>query len=199
MNLDDHLGDRFDLVKRSFLWWLAPCGMWDVHPMFTGTFSANQIESYAKILGVTRQALVDINDHLARGRPEFLKIAKSSTNHLFLDPDTGLSFEVKRSSRKHITTEELIRIAEARPDKLTLVYDQSFTRESGNYKMRQTNQKLEYLSGRGLSGFSYVSEIALTVVSTASDVLLFAADTLHRSTGLPASRRRILFAGPFVP
>ena len=200
MNLEDHLGDRFDLVKRSFLQWLAPCGMWDVHPMFTGTFSADQVDSYARILGITRQALVDSEEYLAHGRLEFLKKAKSSGNHLFLDPDTGLSFQAKQPGKKRITTEELIEIAEDRPDKLTLVYDQSFTRERGSdFKRRQTKLKLQYLSSMGLSGFAYVSDIALTLVSSDTHALLMATDTIHRSTQLPVSRRNTLFVGPCLP
>ena len=200
MNLNDHLGDRFDLVKRSFLQWLAPCGSWAVHPMFTGTFNDDQIEAYSRILGVSTGALIDKDNYLVYGRPAFLERTKSSTNHLFLDPDTGLAFQLKKTDREHLETEELIEIAVTRPEKLALVYDQSFKRESGrDYKMRQTKKKLEYLSSRGLTGYAYVSEIALTLVSKDSDVLRSAADTLKRSMGLPASRRKALFAGPYVP
>ena len=84
------VGDSYDIVKHSILRWLKECGAWDVHPMFTATFKTKKKQAYMNLLGVSSLLTTD----LVPSKPDraaYLEPARCSKNHVFLDPDTGLT------------------------------------------------------------------------------------------------------------
>jgi hypothetical protein len=62
------LGDSFDIVKQSLLRWLAQCGSWSAHPMFTEEVTVDQAEAFSCLLGVpliSREVLSSESDRAA--------------------------------------------------------------------------------------------------------------------------------------
>ena len=137
MNIDKHFGDAYDIVKRSLLGWLAGLGPWCAHPMFTHNVTDDAANRFARLLGV--QIISRERLHVGTDREAYLGVCKRPS-HVFLDPDTGL--KVGRGNRpEYLFTDELVRLAEARPEFLTLVFDQSLQR--GNEE-NQVRSKLEH-------------------------------------------------------
>ena len=183
----DKFGDSYDIVKQSTLRWLSPCGTWVAHPMFTGAVDPSQAKAFSDFLGVTLVTTAE----LTPDRDAFLKAAKGCSDHLFLDPDTGLrapaSSEVPRSqTRKYLMAQEFLAIAQARPDKLTLVYDQSIDRR---YSVRsQLESELRWLADNSIQGCAYESHACFILVSASKQVLDRAADSFLLESRLPPAR-----------
>ena len=124
-----YFGDSYDIVKQSLLRWLRGFGERSAHPMFTQPVSDADVAAFEKLLAVkvvSRNVLtVDTN------RTAYLAPA-SSCGHLFLDPDTGLRMRPTRGVRapEYLFANELVRLADARPASLTVVFDQSVRRGS---------------------------------------------------------------------
>lgn len=183
MDLDQFFGDSYDIVKQSLLRWLKPCGAWQAHPMFTVSDPPRAAE-FARLLGVPLLSTEAIGGK--RGRETFRNQAKECQTHLFLDPDTGLRMPPGRATPKHVTTKELAEIAEARPDKLTLVFDQSLDRR---LKVREhLEKKLACLKKQGIHGVAYESHACFVLVSASRDILDNAERTLLRESRLPPDR-----------
>ena len=146
-------GDSYDIVKQSFLRWLKPCGTWVAHPMFTVGVTARQEKDFSNFLGVSLVTTDTVP--LKPQRDTFFETARACQDHLFLDPDTGLRLPKSRVTRKHLMAGELLCIAKARPDRLTLVYDQSIDRRSSPEE--QLEGKLLWLAAKGVYGLAYLS------------------------------------------
>lgn len=174
-------GDSYDFVKRGILQLLSCCGDWSVHPMFTDNpNAAHYAEDYRRLVGVptvTDQSFVQSG----RNRNDWLEAARTCQDHLLIDPDTGIPFnEPGRLPRagaagaEFLMANELVEIARARPDKLTLVFDQSFYRK--NYRgapctTKQINGKLWWVAQQDLHGLVYNSHAKFLLVSMDRDVL----------------------------
>ena len=182
MNLK-FFGDSYDIVKQSLLRWLEPCGAWQVHPMFTES-DPPLAEDFARFLGVPLVSTKTLNEH--SGRDAFLAPARSCAGHLFLDPDTGLRIHRNRATPKHLLGAELVEIAKARPDKLTLVFDQSIDRRSSPES--QIKEKLSWLADEKVFGVAYESHACFILVSSDKQVLENAVRTLLKESRLPRDR-----------
>ena len=181
-------GDSYDIVKRSILEWLSCCGEWSVHPMlFTKPFCESFAKRFSEFLGV---ALVE-NQPLDKltCRASLLEVAKSATSHLFLDPDTGLRLPPSPPTPKHLRAEDLVKIAKAREDKLTLVFDQSIHRvKNAEPRVKQLKKKLLWLREKKVHGVAYCSHANFVLVSTDEEVLNKAKRTLMDASKLPNCR-----------
>ena len=183
MNLK-FFGDSYDIVKQSLLRWLEPCGAWKAHPMFTPPVDQESTGEFEQFVGVDLVSKEAISRR--RAGENFIDQAKKCQSHLFLDPDTGLRLKSDGATRKHLLARELVEIAKARPDKLTLVFDQSFSRSSP--RMEQIQKKLSHLAGHGVYGVTYNSQACFTLVSADKQVLDGAVRTLLKESRLPAHR-----------
>lgn len=181
-------GDSYDFVKRGILQLLSCCGDWSVHPMFTDEDPADYVEDYRRLIGaptVTNQSFVQYG----RNRNDWLEAARTCQDHLLIDPDTGIPFNKPGrlpragvAGDKFLMANELVEIARARPDKLTLVFDQSFYRK--NYRgapctTEQINGKLWWVRQQDLHGLVYNSHAKFLLVSMDRDVLLAARRRLE--------------------
>lgn len=182
----DKFGDSYDIVKQSLLRWLAPCGAWVTHPMFTEWVDPSEAEAFSRFLGVP--LLTTENLHPSIERDAYLSRAIACGDNLFLDPNTGL--RVPSASRadapEFVNGTELVTIAQARPDKLTLVFDQSIDRR---YPSRnQIEAKLLWLAEHGVYGVTYESHACFVLVSATEITLDRASETLLRESRLPTGR-----------
>ncbi len=114
-------------------------------------------------------------------------IAWHSTDHLFLDPDTGVSLSQNYGS-EHLTLGEMVKIANGRRGKLVLVFDQSFSRSTVDNKMRRTKEKLACLKECGVHGLVYYSHANFILASSDEKVLCNAEMTLREASRLPSKR-----------
>lgn len=179
------LGDSFDIVKQSLLRWLGSCGPWSAHPMFTERFSSAEAEVLSRLLGVPlllQNVLTPDTD-----RDAYFASARECASHLFLDPDTGLSLRTVPADRRpaYLLREELVAIADLRPERLTLVFDQSLAR--GNER-EQMEGKLAALADDGLHGFAYVSHACFLLVGRDGDAVTKALEAVQHQSRLPESR-----------
>ncbi len=181
MNLDKHFGDAYDIVKRSLLGWLAGLGPWCAHPMFTHDVTEDAADRFARLLGVQIISIERLD--VGTDREAYLGICKRPS-HLFLDPDTGL--KVGGGKRPdYLFTDELVRLAEARPEFLTLIFDQSLQR--GNEE-NQVRSKLDHLARRGVGGLGYVSQVAFILVGRDGSLVKRAHEAITSQSDLPLSR-----------
>lgn len=179
------LGDSYDIVKQSFLRWLAAAGPWSTHPMFTEPVSSNQADCFTRLLGtpiLSCEVLTGVVD-----RDAYLAPARDCREHVFLDPDTGILLQPIRGGKapKYIFGPELVAIAKARPGRLTLVFDQSLKRGK---ERQQLQDKLSNLAAQGVHGVAYVSHACFVLVGTDHSAVATAFKMLKRESGLPGSR-----------
>jgi hypothetical protein len=179
------LGDSFDIVKRSLLGSLAFCGPWSAHPMFTEEVSEEDSIAYQKLLGVPllfRDMLSPTTD-----RELYFRSAIVAKTHVFLDPDTGVSVVNRRGrdAPAYLFVSEILAIARAWPERLTLVFDQSVPR--GN-EANHLRSKLAVLKEQGLTGGAYVSHACFLLVGCNSKVVDEATAMLIQQSGLPERR-----------
>ena len=191
-------GDSYDFVKRGILQLLAGCGRWSVHPMFTDGNPENYAADYCHLLGVpavTTRSFIQSG----RNRNDWLAAAQNCRDHLLIDPDTGLPFDEtgrrpddeRNAPAAFLYAGELARIVRKRPDRLTLVFDQSFHWRGGDGAIiRQLNGKLQWVAQQGLHGLAYNSHAKFLLVSTNPDVLLAAR---HRLEEFNFPGRRLIF------
>ena len=83
--------------------------------------------------------------------------------------------------KKFVTVDEFVAIAkaQARKEKLTLVFDQSFKREKNNPPQKQTAEKLRWLKECGVHAFAYVSHANFILASADSQILMKALKLLE--------------------
>lgn len=186
MNMEK-FGDSYDLVKRSLLLCLSDFGEWSVLPMFTDKNPRLYAEDYCHLLGVTA---VSTERLTSSSRTHLIEVASKTQDHLFLDPDTGLRLEQPdKNNQKYLLASELATIAEARPERLTLVFDQSIQRIRGaGAKEKQLKTKLKWLKSKKIYGLVYVSHANFILVSRDLVLLKQARCTLINASKLPASR-----------
>ena len=215
----DKFGDSYDIVKRSILGWLRPCGTWAVHPMFAEDFDQSFAAKYSAFLGVplvkpkppypVRKKGAKRAAYLEERGVYFKDVGQwVKRDHLFLDPDTGLRLPPCGTTRqwpgkylmtdesrpnkfvpeKYLTADELRDIAQKRPDKLVLVFDQSIEYGTDDMRRRETEKKLACLQNYGLSGRTYFSHANFVLVSACKKVLNDAHRILLRKSKLPEER-----------
>ena len=103
----DKFGDSYDIVKQNILRWLRTCGTWDGQPMFAHDFRqtcpsfAGEYSAFLDGRLLTTEPLPRIEPG-RRVRPRWCAYMEQrrayfqnarqwdNTDHLFLDPDTGL-------------------------------------------------------------------------------------------------------------
>ncbi len=161
MHLEEWFGDSYDIVKQSLLRWLEPCGAWKAHPMFTPPVDPRRVDEFERFLGADLVSKAVLGEGYSRAA--FLADAKDCQQHLFLDPDTGLRMPPGGATKRHVTAQELVCIAKERPDKLTLVFDQSLDRR--RKAREEIKEKLSCLRKRGVHGVAYESQACFVLVS----------------------------------
>ena len=212
----DKFGDSYDIVKRNIIEWLRQCGTWAIHPMFSKEFSQSSpsfAEEYGKFLdsglltanpvppysGEIPRLGARWNAYLAERHTYFQNARQwDRTDHLFIDPDTGLwlptSNDAKqlpglRKEPQYLMAEELLDFAKARPDKLALVFDQSFSRNLvRNERRSKAEDKLAWLKKHRVYGIAYSSHANFVLVSANKDLLNDAKRTLLEQSKLPTKR-----------
>ena len=179
------LGDSYDIVKQGLLRWLASMGPWATHPMFTDSVSSEQVDAYSHLLGtrvLSREVLTPEVD-----REAYLAPARDCEDHVFLDPDTGIRLEPigGKKAPAYLFGPELLAIASARPERLTLVFDQSLARGA---ERRQMEGKLSTFAEQGVHGVAYVSHACFVLVGMDSSLVATAFENLMTESRLPDSR-----------
>ena len=186
---EEKFGDSYDIVKRSLLEWLSDLGEWAAHPMLTQQpkDDSSFLRRYTDFLRVLHPPPEKLRDPWDRN--SLLDWAEQCRDyHLFLDPDTGLMLPSGRATEKHLKADDLVTIAEKRPGKLTLVFDQSINR---NRPVRdQVKEKLLFLLLRKerIHGITYESHACFVLVSTSQQVLVEAEQKLTENSRIPACR-----------
>ena len=192
----EKFGDSYDFVKRGILQLLADCGDWFVHPMFTDSerVVAAYWKDYCHFLGVpavTTKTLRNTGAQRAR-----IMVGHSCQGHLFFDPDTGLNMDTDKREyprEKYLMGSELVAATKARPEKLTLVYDQSFS-HSNKLATAKIEEKLRWLTqeGRDIHGLYYRlpkhDHPNFLLVSKDPSILAYAKGILLDSSKIPEHR-----------
>ena len=197
MNLTKYLGDSYDIVKQSLLRWLSDFGDWSVYPMFTQPEAAADIEVYERLLGaqVIKPSVLNLNDEAERAL--LFSSASSCSSHLLLDPDTGLQIHGQKlknpmDAAKYVREDELLIITTARPNKMTIVFDQSV-----GYGMKQIRPRMEkkllQLQKRGVHGFAYLSHACFLVVGQDKELIMQAHAKVIELSRLPSDRLTKVF------
>ena len=191
----EFLGDPYDFVKRQTMRWLAPNEPWFAHPMWYSR-RPERPDDHCFLYNYAVALDVGILPGESRHRNEFLESARTCTEHLLLDPDTGLK-EGNRTSR-HVTLDEFVQIVTApnRQSKLTLIYDHSYHRNQMSIR-QQTKAKLGALQNRGIHSVAYMAHegnrVRLIWASTNPDVITAATQRMQRESHFPT--RKFLYDG----
>jgi len=182
----EKFGDSYDIVKHSLLRWLAPCGTWVAHPMFTEKVDPADADAFSQFLGVPLLSTEVL--HRSTDRAAYFSAAISSERHLFLDPNTGLRVASASASSApdFVFGTELVTIARSWPDRLTLVFDQSIDRRYAPRK--QIEAKLAWLAERAVYAATYESHASFVLASASQEVLDEALALLLKRSQLPISR-----------
>lgn len=179
-------GDSYDIVKRTFLEWLRPLGVWVVHPMFTEEPLPGFASEFSAFIGaplVSTDVLQPTSD-----RQTYFSSCASHQN-LLLDPNTGL--KLNRGGRPerspdHLFDSDLLPIVHARPEGLTIIFDQSLSR--GRTSKEQLEEKLVYFRGQGITGFAYTSHACFLFLTRSPATAERAHRLLFRQGCLPIER-----------
>ena len=150
---------------------------------------------YCTFLGVDAvitQTFVDSG----KKRGAWLDTAKTCENHLFIDPDTGIPFDKcgrpshqgRSPAAAFLRASELVEIVKNRPDKLTLVFDQSFRRKKEEPIVDLINAKLRWLNGKCIHGLAYQSHATFFLVSKNPTRLSSAKGVLLEHSKIPEDR-----------
>ncbi len=180
-----YLGDSYDIVKQSLLRWLANTGTWATHPMFTEDVSTEQAEAFSSLLG-TRLLSCDTLTH-GTDRDAYLAPARDCHHHVFLDPDTGIRLKPTKGAKAphYLFGTELAAIADACPERLILVFDQSLARGK---EREQIQTKLGSLTKQHMLGIAYISHACFVLVGKNRTLLDSAFETLKKESHLPECR-----------
>jgi hypothetical protein len=179
-----HFGDSYDIVKKNLLEWLASFGPWGVHPMFTHEVSDIEAAKFSHFLGAPLLS-TDVLE-LDSNRDGYLA-ACGECRSVFLDPDTGVRLHRRERHRatEFIFDDELLTLAQARPDGLVMVFDQSLPRGS---EAVQAQSKLDQFARFGVAGFAYVSQACFLVLCTSRQIADETRSQVLRASGLPGAR-----------
>jgi len=178
-----HFGDSYDLVKKSLIAWLLDLGAWSAHPMFTHHVSCAAAGKFERFLGVPILSRARLRSDSDRIR--YFTVCNAA-QHVFLDPDTGLRVTpVPPSKAPHfLLSDDLIRLAQARPRYLTLTFDQSLSR--GARREPQIRAKLARFAATGIHSFAYVSHASFIIFGCSRTQVDRAYRTVLTKSGLPA-------------
>jgi hypothetical protein len=178
-----YFGDSYDIVKQALIAWLGSMGTWEVHPMFTEPVEPTQASQFAAFL---KARLVSCEILEQTNRSRYFTCCKQASN-LLLDPDTGLRLKPLRSARsaQYLFASEVIDLAEARPEALTLVFDQSVARGK---ERSQVEKKLSHFRENGLHAFAYISHACFLVVGQNHDLVERAFFRVREMSRLPDNR-----------
>ena len=186
-------GESRDIAKRQIMLWLAPGERWAVHPMWyedrpNPPLDQPFLDSYARALNV------DIVHGESRIRNQFLHASQTCGDHLLLDPDTGLSIK-GATSNQLIAIGDFIHIVNSpnRSSKLTLVYDQSYSRGENQAKFRErVEEKLQLLRNGNVHAVAYMAEPSLKVcfiwASVDAKVVTEATQRMQQESHFPTRR-----------
>ena len=158
-----YFGESHDMAKRNIMEWLAPNEQWIAHPMLFNErpeppLDRAFLQQYRVALGV------EIVDNESEYK-NLLDASKKCEEHLLLDPDTGLlKPRNNRRSKKHVMVDQFIEIVKSpyRPGKLTLIYDQSYSRGNGDI-WKQTAVKLRDLRDSCVHAVAYMAHAGSSV------------------------------------
>ena len=193
-------GESRDIAKRQIMRWLAPTSEpWAAHPMWfnqrpTPPCDRAFLDQYAAALNV------HIVDHESPDQNAFLEAAVACIDHLLLDPDTGLGNKsncdrTNRDHVTHVTFDQLIQIVQSqkRHDKLTLVYDQGYSRILDVLGVREeTRKKLNRLRQSSVHAISYMAEpkwgVCFIWASKDCDVITQATQRMQAKSRFPYCR-----------
>ena len=181
----EYLGDTYDLAKRFLMKCIAPDGPWGIVPMFTDDWDVDCIRRFERLLG----AKVRLSDVILpdTDRKSYFREALE-VGYNFIDPDIGVSIERRKPSDwpKFISVAELSDLVLRNPDHLTLVYDQSYSRQSHLISPRML-RKLALLDELGVIGFGYLGQASFLVLSCNPEAIRQARHNLL-AAGVPDSR-----------
>ena len=184
-------GDSHDMAKRQIMQWLAPNEVWMAHPMWydqrpAPPWACPFLPRYARVLNV------DIIAGESRDRREFLAATQACTDHLLLDPDTGLRIP-NGLPRTHVTINEFIQIVNFpnRQYKITLVYDQSY--RTGADLQAGIANKLQLLHNKGAHAVAYIAHkggrsVVFIWASQDPHVITQATKRMQRGSYFPVCR-----------
>lgn len=178
-----HFGDSYDIVKKSLLNWLAEVGPWVAHPMFTHVVCPKEAKEFEIFLGAPLLSCEHL--HSKSDRKLFFQMCQEDSRHGFLDPDTGLKISPGSAGVHHVASSELRDIAQARPNYLIMVFDQSLNRSKKDPPERQIARKLAHFSEHGIYGFAYLSHAAFLVVGCRRALVERAFRVVVRKLRLP--------------
>jgi hypothetical protein len=181
-----YFGDSYDIVKQALISWLGSMGAWEVLPMFTEPVDPNEASRFAAFLQA-RLVSCEVLDQTNRSR--YFTCCQQAGN-LLLDPDTGLRLRPLASGRavEYLFASEVIQLAQARPEALTLVFDQSVAR---GQERSQIETKLSHLRENGLHAFAYISHACFLLVGQSQDLVDRSYSKVREMSRLPDKR----FAG----
>jgi hypothetical protein len=180
-----YFGDSYDIVKRSLIGWLSGFEPWVTHPMFTERVTSEDAKALSRMLG-TPLLTSEVLTAEANRPGYFLSCRKAGS--LFLDPDTGVRLEACRGkrSKNFVFGRELVELCSLRPQALTLIFDQSYSR--GIKKDILLQEKLSYFAERQISGFAYDSHATFLLLGADSELVRRAREKLLEVSGLPEWR-----------
>ena len=183
MNLK-YFGDSYDILKKTFIGWLFDFGPWAAHPMFTKPVTAEEAEKFARFLGARLLSDECLTPKCERAT-YFSQCA--GVGNLFLDPDTGVRLTKKGGLRSvnYVFASELIEWSHARPNSLTIVFDQSYSRGRQEGLMQE---KLGYFVAHGVYGFAYSSHAPFLFLSSNKDLSDRARKQIIEVSKLPEER-----------
>lgn len=180
-----HFGDSYDVVKQSLLRWLSALGPWAVQPMFTEAVDEASAGAFGRFLNARLLSTEQVT--VRSDRASYFASAAACSSHLFLDPDTGLRLKTVggKKAPAYVFGAELQAIASARPERLSLVFDQSLSR---NGQHAALVEKLQALHALGLSSLAFESHACFVLVATKDGAIDEARSVLLRESRLPESR-----------
>jgi hypothetical protein len=183
-------GDSYDIVKQCILSWLSDYGQWMAHPMLTEKISPEDEKILSRILGVPLLSNAVLNKET--NREEYFKTAHLCKKNLFFDPDTGLRIDSnkRKNHPSYLFGQEAISIAQARPELLTLTFDQSLAK---GREREQVDDKMIFLNKNGISSFSYISHACFILYSLNHKLIMEAAEVIRIKSNLPKNRFLIKF------
>ena len=179
-----HLGDDYDIVKRVLLRSLNPNSGWGIIPMFTHQWPEDQVSVYADYLGGT-VLTTEIVDGATDRRGYFA--AAASAGDVFLDPNTGVPERnvSQQDLPKYVRMRELCEMVGRRPNRLTVVYDQSIA--NGADASEVETRKLARLNECGVVGFAYAAQVSFLILS-GSRAIIGQAKAAIEFSDIPAWR-----------
>lgn len=179
-----YFGDSYDIVKKSLIEWLSEFGPWVTHPMFTEPFAKRNAAAFSLLLKtplLSEEVLTPQTD-----RTQYFAKCRKAGN-LFLDPDTGVCLKRRggKKSENFVFGADLVEWCNARPNALTLVFDQSYSRSRKKDSVIQ--EKLAFFDSEGISGLIYDSHATFLLLGS-NPALLRDARKVLIFAGLPEWR-----------